>query len=373
MRLPGVLQMTDTLEAGGAERVAVNLARLLPRERYRSFFCTTRRDGPLASLLPNEVERICLARTRTLDLKALARLVSFIRAQEIKLLHAHGTALLVAVLASLWPPYPQVIWHNHFGQYANETSRRWSFYLLARRISQMIAVNQPLVEWARRSLRLPAERVHYVPNFVLPETPEDSDSALPALPGTKETRIICVANLRPPKDQLTLLRALARVTAVEPSVHLLLAGAESDQAYTRLLRAEIEHLGLTHHVTLLGQQQQVAALLRQCAVAVLSSVSEGLPLALLEYGSAGLATVATAVGECAEVLEQGRAGLLVPPTDAQALADALIEFLRAPQRRAELGALFRQRIEARYSPQAALRQICQVYDVALQRASRSAG
>src|SRR5437867_1726432 len=116
MNLPGVLQMTDTLEAGGAERVAVNLANLLPRLKYRSYYCATRREGPLAELISTDVERICLSRRRRFDPDGLRRLVGFIKANNIQLLHAHSTALFVAVQASLFPPYPKVIWHDHFGE-----------------------------------------------------------------------------------------------------------------------------------------------------------------------------------------------------------------------------------------------------------------
>lgn len=366
MNLPGVLQMTDTLEAGGAERVAVNLANLLPRARYRSFFCTTRRAGSLAELLQNDVGRICLARTHTFERRALMRLVNFIRAQQIRLLHAHGTALLAAVLASLCPPYPRVVWHDHYGKYATEERPRLLYYLLSRRVSRIIAVNQPLADWARTRLRVPAERVCYLPNFVVPAAAEENEQLLPELPGVKDNRIVCVANLRPQKDHLTLLRALARVAAAEPAVHLLLAGAVSDEAYLRQLRQEIEKLGLARHVTVLGEQRCIPALLRHCAVGVLSSASEGLPLALLEYGNAGLAVVATDVGQCAEVLDGGRAGLLVPRAAPAALAEAVIGLLREPQKRLALGASLRRHIDETYSPQTALREIGRIYEAALQ-------
>src|SRR5918999_1889196 len=89
----GVMQLTDTLGAGGAERVAVNLANLLPRERYRMYLCTTRRDGPLAGLVADDVGRLCLARRWRFDYRAFGRLVDFIREHKVQILHAHGTAL----------------------------------------------------------------------------------------------------------------------------------------------------------------------------------------------------------------------------------------------------------------------------------------
>src|SRR5262245_9627388 len=72
--LPGVLHLIDTLEAGGGERVAVNLANLMSRSKYRSYLCVTRREGPLADLVAPDVERICLRRKRSFDLAGLRQL-----------------------------------------------------------------------------------------------------------------------------------------------------------------------------------------------------------------------------------------------------------------------------------------------------------
>src|ERR1044072_4703083 len=83
----GIMQVTDTLAAGGTERVAINIANPLPRDRYRVHLCTTRSDGPLASQLAGDVGRICLYRKRTLDLSALRRMADYIRANDIAVLH----------------------------------------------------------------------------------------------------------------------------------------------------------------------------------------------------------------------------------------------------------------------------------------------
>src|SRR5687768_3548621 len=110
-----VMHITDTLYAGGKERVAVDLANLLPRSRYETFLCTTRREGPLADLIQPDVGRLRLDRKRVFDSRALRRLVAFIREKNIEILHAHGPSLFIARVASLFAPRPLVVWHNHFG------------------------------------------------------------------------------------------------------------------------------------------------------------------------------------------------------------------------------------------------------------------
>lgn len=89
----------------------------------------------MAEQLAPDVERICLSRRRRFDLAAIKRLIEFIRANDIRLLHAHSTALFVAVQASLFPPHPRVVWHDHFGRYATEERSVFVYRLLTRRVS----------------------------------------------------------------------------------------------------------------------------------------------------------------------------------------------------------------------------------------------
>jgi hypothetical protein len=96
----GVMHLTDTLDAGGLERVAVNLVNTLPRARYHAHLCTTRRDGALAELVAPGVGRLCLNRRRSVDAGAVVRLAAYIKEHQIKLLHAHGTALFIARAAA---------------------------------------------------------------------------------------------------------------------------------------------------------------------------------------------------------------------------------------------------------------------------------
>jgi len=358
----GVLHLVDTLAAGGAESVAVNLVNGLPRARYRLYLGTTRAEGPLAARVAADVERLRLARRGRFDPVALRRLIRQMRVADIRIIHAHGTAVFLAALAAAAPPHPILIWHDHFGRYLIESRPLWIYWLLARRLHGVVAVNESLAGWAQQRLRVRGDRVWYIPNFAALPPP---GAAVPHLPGVAGQRIVCVANLRRQKDHPTLVQAMARVVVTQPAAHLLLVGAAGDAAYHAALVAQIAAAGLEAHISLLGGRDDVAALLRAATVGVLSSRSEGLPLALLEYGVAGLPVVATAVGQCPEVLEDGAAGLLVPAGQPAALAAALLRLLTDPAGRAALGARLQARVQARYSPAAVLDQVAHVYETVL--------
>ena len=158
----GIMQITDTLSSGGTERVAVNLVNHLPRERYNLHLCTTRYDGPLASLVSDDVGRIQLGRTRTLDIAAVRRLAAYNRENNVSILHAHSTSLYTAAMASLLPPYPKVIWHDHFGRCSMEERPMWRFRLPAARVSGIISVNEMLADWSLRKLGVGKDRIWYV-------------------------------------------------------------------------------------------------------------------------------------------------------------------------------------------------------------------
>ena len=361
----GLMQITDSLSPGGLERMAVNLANALPADLYDSHLCTTRGEGPLEALVEERVGRLRLRRRGRLDLGALRRLTGYIRTKRIQVLHAHGSSIFFAVAAALFPPHPRVVWHDHFGRYDTEQRSVWLYRLLMARVDGVIAVTEPLAEWSRRHLRVRENRVWYVPNFVTESSSQSGPD--PSLPGRPGFRIVCVANLRPEKDHPNLIEAMDEVARREPRVHLLLLGQALDAGYVKSIEEEITKRRLSAHVSWLGSRSDVAAILKVCDIAVLSSASEGLPLALIEYGLAGLPAVATRVGQCEEVLAGGRAGLLVPPGSAAELAMAILSLLESPERRGVLAAQLAQRVREHYSEKRAIERVCEVYESVLEK------
>lgn len=366
MTPPGIMHLIDHLQVGGAEQMAVSLANLLPRDRYTPHLCTTRHEGPLAAEIEAHVGRLRLGRTRRFDPSALSRLVSYIREHDVRILHAHSTALFAAYAASFFHPYPAIIWHDHFGRDLS-LRRSWMYRLPARRAAAVIAVSGPLAEWSRDALGVDATRIRLVRNFA---AARGVSAAAPLLPGVAAMRVACVANWREQKDHPTLLHAFDLVRRSLPEAQLLLIGTEDPGPYGDQVRAEITRRGLERSVTRMGCRDDVPAILRQCAVGVLSSRSEGLPLALLDYGSAGIAAVATDVGQCPEVLDHGGAGTLVPPGSPAALADALVRLLRDEGARVTAARALHDRVAHQFSPEAALEELGLVYDrVVLGRAA----
>lgn len=360
--MPHVLHLIDTLSPGGAERMAVSLANHLAERGYAVSLCASRSSGVLEQQVQLGVRFFCLQRKHRWDGAAFRRLLQFCRQERVQIVHAHSTSLFLGVMLSLFLPSTRLIWHDHSGKQDVEARPVHVYRVFARRADSVFTVTRVLQEWVIEVLGLPRERVVYLPNFVEPWGEVPPVEHLPGLPGK---RIVCVANLRPQKDHLTLVRAMARVFQDHPDAHLLLVGSESDLNTVRQVEKEIQHLGLNHRITRLGMRKDIPAILAGCDVGVLSSVSEGFPVVLLEYGYAGLPVVSTRVGECDAILEEGKAGFLVAPGEVEKMAQALSQLLGDSALRKEMGKRLRQRVLDHFSPSVILDRVCERYEYLL--------
>ena len=159
--------------------------------------------------------------------------------------------------------------------------------------------------------------------------------------------VVAVAAVRPIKDIETLIRAAALVARELTGVRFRVHGPLDGGPYTARCEALIRELGLRSTFALLGWSADRDAIYRDADVAVLSSVSEGHPFALLEAMARGVPVVSTRVGGVPELV--GEAGWLVPPRDPDALAKALLALLRDRALRGELGRSGQARVEERFS------------------------
>ncbi len=241
------------------------------------------------------------------------------------------------------------------------------------------AAQTVVAEW-----RVPADSVTIIPNGVdlgrFPAQSErprqrETDEGLrmkDAIPHASSfTRVGIVANLRPIKNIELFVRAAGKLAAEHPRTRFEIAGEGESRGAIRSL---IDHLGLGDRVSLLGSVADVPAFLRTLDVAVLCSLSEGSPNAIMEYMAAGLPTVATDVGGNAELVEHEITGLVVPSNDEHRLAEAIDRLLRDPALAARLGRTARERAFDRYGVDSQARRYedfyLRCYDKAIRRRGR---
>ena len=147
--------------------------------------------------------------------------------------------------------------------------------------------------------------------------------------------------------------------AARPEVEFVVVG---DGPLRGELEAQAARLGLGPHLHLLGERSPVAALLRGFDVYVISSIIEGMPNALLEALALERPVVATRVGGIPEIVTHGESGLLVPPANPAAMADAILRLLDDPRLAASCGAAGRRTVETRYGLDAMAARFTALYE-----------
>jgi glycosyltransferase involved in cell wall biosynthesis len=160
-----------------------------------------------------------------------------------------------------------------------------------------------------------------------------------------------VANMSPRKAHSDAVEALALAASRMQRPWTLLCAGRDDGCQERL-QAQIEQKGLQHRIRLLGERADVPDLLRASDMGVLTSHEEGFSNAILESMAAGLPMVVTNVGGNTEAIADGSSGLVVPPADPAALADAIVRLAEDPALAAALGAGARRRVREHFSNRA---------------------
>ena len=325
----GILQLIDSLEAGGAERMAVNYANALADKIDFSGLVATRKEGPLLNQLKKEVSYLFLKKKNAFDLKAVLKIRAFVKTNGIELIHAHSTSFFLAFLLKLLIPSIKLIWHDHYGD-SEFLSQRASLSLkiILPFFDGIIAVNRKLKRWAEQTLNF--KNTVYLPNF---PSEEKTCIAVTGLKGINGKRIVCLANLRAQKDHFLLLEVAKKIKQSHPDWTIHLVGKDFDDDYSKKIKNLIVEFNLEKTVFFYGTKQDVSNILNQSTIGVLTSKSEGLPVALLEYGRHKMPVVVTNVGEISSLVQDRKNGFVVVSQNEELFYNALVllmenDFLR---------------------------------------------
>jgi glycosyltransferase involved in cell wall biosynthesis len=340
-----IIQIIDSLEAGGAERVAVNYANTLVDEIEFSGLVATRQEGPLLNQINPRVSYLFLNKKRQLDFGALFRLRSFVIKNKVNHVHAHSTSFFLAFLLKLSHPSLKIIRHDHYGN--NEflvTRPSFVLKLTAPFFKGVIAVNQNLKNWSEKKLK--AKNVIYLPNFPVKEIDVVEHTILKGIVGK---RIVSLANLRAQKNHFLLLEVAQKLKKTHPDWTFHLVGKDFEDAYSRQIKELIKEYNLENNVFLYGSKQDIATILEQSDIAILTSKSEGLPVALLEYGLNQKAVVVTNVGEIPMIIKNNKNGFIVDSNYSDLFYNSLVTLITDKKLRHDFGNALCNTIQTDYT------------------------
>ena len=367
-----ILYVIPRPEIGGAERQLLMLMRGLDRSRFRPHVVCLDGVGSLLSDYEEAAERVyVLDRHRAFDIGALAELIRIIRHIRPEIVH---TWLYIANLYGGWAARlagasALVVSQRGLGidpQHTRlKTYQMRVFNLLIAQFADRLLANAEAVARPMWRAGFAPERTRVVYNGLepLPDITEAKRRALRQEFQVRDGQILLgsIARIDPKKDLGTMLRAVALVAQKHPHVRLLLVGGGFPH-YQRELECLASDLGIQAHVEFLGFRSDPLEILSLCQISLLSSVTEGLPNAILESMLLGKPIVATRVGGVPELIGDGVEGWLVPPGDPNRFADQILHLIENPDRAEQMGAAGHARALRDFSAEAMVRRTEAVYD-----------
>ena len=348
-----ITHFVENLNRGGLERMVIDLAKEQHCEGHKvQVICLFERGALAWELDELGIPVMACHKHAGIDLMALGRARDGMARHRTEVLHTHNAvAHYQAVLASAGMGIRQVVntRHGMGGQQLHGGRREWLFRRAMSATDAVVAVCEAARRDAVKRRIAPAAKTCVVPNgIVLDRFDLASDTMHERLarmigvsPGT---RIIgTVGRLNWAKDQASLIRAFRSVREAHLDAALVLIG---DGELRETLRACAFDEGVAGCVHFLGDRNDVRELLQGMDLFVLSSITEGYSMALLEACATGLPIVATDVGGNAEIIADEATGRLVPACDPPALAEAMIGMLHESRRALSFGKAARAWVEA---------------------------
>lgn len=364
-----VMEMIDKPSLGGGQTALLLLAENLDRSRFEVVI-SSGGDGPLAEEARQKgIAYVPVSLDKRLSLRPLREITGVLRENKIDVLHTHGgIAGFYGRSAARRVRTPAVV-HTlhgiHYLHYRNPFLRRLYVFLerkYSRSTDRLILVCQSDLRQARRHRLAPEEKMTVILNgtdFRL-EVGADGIARRRGELGWLPDRPVIgtVARLHRQKGVVNLLRAAPQILSTFPEIKIAVVG---DGPQSGSLRREAQRLGLEGRLLFLGERKDAASVMALFDVFVLPSLWEGLPFVLVEAAALGKPIVATAVDGVPEILEDGKTGLLVPPKDPSALADAVIRLLKDKKEAYRLGAMARTLVPPRFPLRRMIEQTQNLY------------
>lgn len=370
---PLVAHIIFRLDTGGLENGLVNLINRMPASRYRhAIICLTDYTDFRFRIEGADIQIYALKKREGKDPGIYVRLWRLLRALRPDIVHTRNLGTVPCVLPAFLAGVPLRV-HGEHGWDMLDLHGRNRKYLLLRRlcspfVHRYVPLSEDLARWLEQRVGVPRERISRVCNGVDTARffPGPSEVELPGgAPFSRHGKFIVgtVGRMQPVKDQLTLAEAFVRLLTEQPGlrsrVRLVMVGDGP-------LRAEaariLDDAGLGELAWLPGGRDDIPAFLRAMDLFVLTSLNEGISNTILEAMSSALPVIASAVGGNTELVQEDCTGILVPPSDSAALAEAIRRYIDEPALAKRHGVNARRRAEQEFSMEAMVEGYLAVYD-----------
>jgi glycosyltransferase involved in cell wall biosynthesis len=353
---------------GGQNQVLVTVLGL--RAAGHRAMLVAHADGELRRRAAEGLELLPITPRTEMDLSAAWKLSRAIKALRPDVIHAHdphGVAMAALALSMSTEPKPAALIASRrvdFSLKGNALSR-WKYDQVDCFVCASEAIRQILLADGIAEARTVTVHEGIDLGYVAaaPVAPLHEELWLPH----GSPVVGNVAALVPHKGQRHLVEAAALVVRQVPDARFVIAGeGELRQA----LEHQIKHLGLEKHVILAGFRPDILSVHKAFFIFVMSSITEGLGTSLLDAMACGKPIVATTAGGIPEVVRDGETGILVPPRDHDAMAEAIVGLLRNTELHRKMGAAGLSVVREQFSAERMVQETLRVYERVLRRGRR---
>ncbi|GGA76520.1 glycosyl transferase [Edaphobacter acidisoli] len=362
--LPHVLLVVDQLPKtlGGGERIVLKLAGLLPAYGYRASILTFAADpqSPAFKSPPCPIYLLPLRRTYDLQaLRAAFELKRFLHQQQIQIVQTFfESSDLWAGLVAKKLAKTALIWSRRDMGILRAGKHHLAYRLMAGVPDAVFAVSEQVRQHCIDVDHIDPSRVQTIYNGL--------DLAIwnaiaPPTRTSSEVHIATVGNVRRVKGHDVLIKAAAEIVRHFPGTTFSIAGAVMEPEYFAELETLVRDLNLLGRFHFVGNITDLHEYLAAADIFVLPSRSEGFSNAIIEAMAASLPVVATNVGGNAEAVQHGTSGFIVPPDDADKLANAVIQLLNDTPRAKSMGAAGRKIVEENFTTAAMMSKTTAIY------------
>jgi len=362
-----VMQVTHDLAIGGLQQVVVHLCRSIDKTKYEVSVLCLRDLGPLSE----EIEPLKI-RVRLLpqndgktDYVSFLKVAQIIKQERPHILHTHNTQPLVdgTLGAILSGRRPKIIHTDHAREFPDKKRYMFAEWLVSHFVYKMVGVSDKTTENLHRYEKIPWKKLTTIPNGIDQsrfEHPVDRSLKKKELGIPEGSPLIgVISRIEKVKGISYLLQAMPSILKVFPTLKLLIVGDGSERENLQIKSGQ---LGIQENVVFTGVRNDVHQLLQILDIYVLPSISEGLPMGLLEAMAAECPIIASNVGGIPGVVGSEISALLVNPGQPQELASAVILLLKDEQKRNIMASRLKEIFESRYSAAKMTKKYIKLYD-----------
>lgn len=363
-----ILYLIATLEVGGAEKQLASLVKRIDRTRYNPTVCCLTKEGPFEKELEEAgIRYFVLGKQFKFDFTVIFKLISLIRQEKSDILHTWMfTSNSFGRVAGIIARVPIIIssercidiWKNRFHFFLDS--------LLSYFTARIVCVSEGVKKFYREHTFIPPGKLITIYNGVetVGETNISAEKKKEEFGLRQNIVITTISRLAPQKGIKHLLYAVPKVIENMPEARFLIVGEGNEKGRLENISRDIN---IDKYVIMPGLRADIKEILSFTNIFVLPSLFEGLPNVIMEAMAARKPVIATRIQGSDELVVENETGILVPPRNPEALADAIINLHNDTEKARRMGIAGRKRVEKYFNVDSMVKKHEKLYDELTQK------